>query len=565
MSARLQLSALLCCILLPVTSLPAQIGSRCGVEAADSSVIDFSHPKYFTNVTEVTSGGERIPVFVAMSKDVAAPRRATRAVDRTSLLEVTFDRKWILEHAVEGDIRINGRLNDKPIEIPGYSLVGQQERTGSVRLRSATDLFALLCNLGRGTTSMGESLAHVEQEIRDAENHALKQSDALEEVITSIRRHESSLASVEQRLSLNAGDSTLAHHADSLRALVAEERRDEEYLTSVVGAYSGHVLPDLSSSLDRLKLALVHVSDPENRAFISIVGRRTGRNGSDITATATQLRTVWIDSLARLIRSPDKGSTGYLTEAREAVETVRGSLRELDNVARDYFLAMSAQKVRGEPALLRDLKDTEVLLTRVGAEPRHRMVLSVSTGHDTTRLTRDLNLDMRVARLGWTYDVVDSFQFLRRLSASYERSPANVSRAEATLQPGRDTVIEVPVGVNYDLTPGASLIWTHYDRGRLHWLQPSFGLNISFPKFQTKTYTLSRPAGEAGQPVSRKEETTGNSFDLAVGGLVAVFDGAVGVTVGRNLMVQDKPWYWGLNLSFLRLAKNAAKIFPSST
>jgi hypothetical protein len=217
-----------------------------------------------------------------------------------------------------------------------------------------------------------------------------------------------------------------------------------------------------------------------------------------------------------------------------------------------------------DPAMLGGLKDTEVLLSSIDVKPGDRLTLSFTNALAQDGQNRRLDLPVRVSRFGWVREVNDSFLFLRRRGANYKRTPDRVTEVLGSIKSGEEVEIDIPVGVNYQLTPGASLTWSYNDRSyrRLwRWLRPSVGLQVALPRFETRTYTVSFPTGTATPSI--KEETRGNAFDIALGGLVTLFDNSVGVSVGRDMMVREKPHYFAFSVSFVSLAKRAAQLLPS--
>ncbi len=123
-----------------------------------------------------------------------------------------------------------------------------------------------------------------------------------------------------------------------------------------------------------------------------------------------------------------------------------------------------------------------------------------------------------VKKVGWHMDPVESFLLINRLKTeqldiNYPLSPSN-----------------------YKPTAGASLLWTYHNdyrsngfpKGTAKWLEPSLGLNVSFPDFNSK-----------------------KDFEIGVGPIVGLFNNQIFFTGGYNLSVEGlSPWYIGMGFSF---------------
>ncbi len=541
----------------------------CGPESLSVGTTDQLHPANFVNVHEITVQGDRRRVHLAALGNVQGnpdfgPHSQVH-VDRNSTLEITFARHWMMDQAdFRGNIHVTGLLNGEPLPIPGYSEVGQQADTGVVNLESMRAILGSFCTLGSMEASLSRELARVDSQLEHtAEVITVEQRQQLNRV-RSLRQEIADLEDLRV-------DTDSAELAELDRVLGRRRRelerasRDPEYL-SYLRTFAPQALPGVRVALEHGQPTFESLSATRNRRALNVVARRLRRDPEVLAASAARLA-MQVDSLAKLATLSAASSPESVERAEQLVEMLQLDLYEITAASRAYMHYLAQADLTRDPALLDQLKDSRVLLARHEVKPGDRVILTVLNrveGQESSH--RELDLDIRVDRFGWNSDVTDSFVFLRRWGGEYDRIPASVLAVERSFAAGsteQDTTLRISQGVNFELVPGVAYTWSHHSRGAWTWLYPSLGLNVSFPKFQTKTYRISRPAG-ADTEVSRTEETESNSFDLALGGSVSVFNGAIGLTVGRVMTVEDDPWYYGVNLSFLSLAKNAAKLFPGT-
>jgi hypothetical protein len=557
--------------LLAAAPVPASAQPIDPCRAADVSISDTDrlHPFNYVNLVEVTRRGERFPIHLSDPDSVEKyswfrPHSFVE-VDRNSTLELSFSRRWIASQPdFQGKIHLTGTLNGEPLPIPGYSEVGERPDTGTVDLESTRAVITSFCTIHNSTETLQASITDVGMEIARTDSLATMQQRTQFIRVTNLERD---VANLEDELA-NADSADAEELNEDLRKLRRElerERADKNYVEYLALFTSGSLVR-VRTSLEQIAPVFETLTSKRNAAAVDLVARRVGRDPRMLTAAASRL-TTQLDSVRSLGVLSSSSDPAARRRASELVIRLANDLKELTAVASEYLGYLQEADLNRDPALLEELKDSRILLRRHDAKRGDRIIITVlNRMADEDQAHRELDLDIRVDRFGWDSDVTDSFIFMRRLNADYESVPPSVTAVERSFAAGtaaRDTTIKSEVGVNFELIPGASYTWSHRSRRGFTWLQPSFGVNVSFPKFQTKTYHITRPEGEDAT-VSRVEETTNNSFDLAIGGIVSVFDGTLGVTVGRAATVQRAPWYWGVSLSFLKLAKNAANVLPGS-
>lgn len=144
---------------------------------APARAVDFLHPRYFVNIYEVTRSGDSITLFrsdemtaVTVGEDsVVLPGRPDELdesrvhyeVDKRSKIVIEFDRARILKFAryLEAQINILGQLKGPDgvsnVEIPGYSMVGEERRTATARFQSGAVLRGVLGPLAESWNDIG--------------------------------------------------------------------------------------------------------------------------------------------------------------------------------------------------------------------------------------------------------------------------------------------------------------------------------------------------------------------------------------------------------------------------
>lgn len=214
------------------------------------------------------------------------------------------------------------------------------------------------------------------------------------------------------------------------------------------------------------------------------------------------------------------------------------------------------------------LRDTEVLLPVIGAKDGDVLLIEIANQSSLDGVPRKYQARFLVKRFGLERQVRDSFLFLRR------QHVADLPAAET------DSAASRPAPVNFEPCAGMSLLWTYHPRplypqiagaanpkcyslvgnrlGRL--LEPGFGVNVSFPRFNSRVVDVTLdPAAEGGTKTVIEYENGGNKVDVAAGLVLTLFDDAIFFTYGWNLSVEEKREYVGVGFSFLDFAQRMNK------
>lgn len=535
---------------------------------------DYLHPQYFVHVVEITGeSNQRWPVYVARAsaqgKDSVGP--AFIEVDRNSVIRISFAREELLDVPnFRASLQIAASSAGQPLEVPGYAVVGKESPQNRVDIDGGGNLVRWTCAIERDLAEGGAFASAVEAHVRAIQHYRSE----LQRVRSLRQRADADL--LQRRVTLNSlrqqpllDSAGIAQREDEIRS--AERQVDS--LSAHIATLQDPVVPVFQPTATqrlawlRLNSRLTQLSSSAESTTRDGLARVTSFSAPAISQIAGSIANVRLDTLAVVLADPQRVTESTLTGILRDAGIVTAQLAQLQSLTREYHLRREALPQANDPLMLERLMDTEINLASHDLSSGDRITLTFTnalepnSGHN-----REMELLLRVRRFGWVSDVNDSFLFLRRQHANYDRTPSVVTKAAQSIPEGGELEVEVPAGVNYTLTPGASLTWTYFSRNRnsfWSWLRLGLGMQVSFPKFETVTYTISRAVGAPVEQVTITQESRSNSFDIAVGPLVTLFDNAVGFSTGRNLMAHDAPYYIGFSVSFVSLAKRAAQLLPS--
>ena len=225
------------------------------------------------------------------------------------------------------------------------------------------------------------------------------------------------------------------------------------------------------------------------------------------------------------------------------------------NTIRDEFALHAGQEI------FKRLVYATIDLSKANIKDGDELLISVvwinsdgnvkSSTNDKTNAVHLATAKFVIQKVGWQVDFPESFLLIHRMDED------NL-RADYPLSPS-----------NFKPTAGASMLWTYYNphrtaarikrnywlvakknRGQLkeygfvkflHWLEPSFGVNVSFNDFRTD-----------------------RDIEFGAGPIIGFFRNQIFATVGYNLSVNgESPFYTGIGFSFSkvydRIKENAAK------
>ena len=541
----------------------------------DAHSEDVYHPASFIEVSEVTRDRD-VRELVRRELGVASQHE----VDRRSMIAISFDRAWIARHPeFEAKIEITGSRNGTNIEVPAYSMVGEEQKVAVAGIRAGEEVISLLCELN----AQGSLVPDVARQIDDWQtaitgyrtsvDQAAQQRRQTQQVLDAIGDDLRTLRADSQTASRSLANATaqdsvgLRLRADSINTLIRDLVRLQGSIQGETGAeaiakFSARILPGLLSELRLLSTALAPLADTANLALLTSIGSRVGRQATVLQQVAQNIRGPWLRELERsdsTALTPDG-----ITLKMEAAHNIVSGLEELRKAGQQYLALMEADARVLSQDLAQSLKDTQLLLAENNAEAGDRFVIRfVNMGADPTMM-REYELDLRVDEFGLVRRVSDSFMFFARHGVNADTARLGQARTRVATT-GRTEVVELPVDVTYEPAAGVTLGWTYNARRKSRgyapfgWLRPGLGLNVSFPKFQTKAVTISRPDPDNPAALDENTEIESNNLDLGVGLVLTLFDNSVFVSAGRNLSADHAQWYHAVGFSFVNLAQKVVQ------
>ena len=511
--------------------------------------IDLFHPKHFVDVTEVARNNKRFRIFESCEerqrsrgipgqgglKDETLAEFVSPSVDRRSRISITFDRKWIRANAGQFDAEVlisahvkgTGDAEIRPIEVHGYSQIGEEYERATARIRSTKELAALLGEVSRRANDFYDLVYQLDLE--DEEKTRFRSStDALTDDGIARRivpRLVDRLLASRSVWTVPLTRFTSPEDRQLIEALADVKRRDADVLQALAR--------DVLRAFDSIEALSV-----------------TGFDGDEeLEEARLHLLTIQqdIDELGQLAFSSLEGSGELQTSSKSPEEVFAERTTE-------YFLGF--------------LKDTDIFVPTTGAKSGDDIVVRISNGNGTPELHRDFVLSIKVEDFGFAREITDSFFFLKRSGVDESDDVvADDSMAESDGMGdgsmGMDMTgsMESPRDVNYEPAPGVTLAWTYRPRrqhGRfMQTLAPGFGVNVSFPRFGSRvtSFDFGDPSADPPTVTRATVEESSDEIEVASGLVLTLFDNALQFTYGWNLNVDEKREYFGVGFSFVELIR----------
>ena len=560
-----------------------QCDSRATTESGD---FDLYHPRNFIRIFELTQHGDS--VWILNDTLVNGARRIHDAVnaqvDINSRLVIGFARSWLAGNSecAEADIVITGEVTGsggkRNIEIPGYSVVGEATKTASARMESIAEMLALLNEFRQNSDRLRQTLvgllnnaerdAELPKELEDSLAVARSDSgtaarayfDAYQRVYVDTT---SVVAEMTQRRSAAAAALV---KVEAARSLVNRLLGDQTYRKQVWPLYVNNARTEILEQKNILAIPLALFSDSARATLLGALARALRREPAVLRSKAQNISPHWLadlDTSEALVRkdASQGRNLDLLSRDAQTIDRIQNALVDLAAVGDTS--TETSQRIA--TIVTRNLKDTDVLVSQTGAQNGDEILLTISNGIDRPTLNRTLKVRIRVAQFGLVSHVVDSFLLVQRLGVSATANAQAVQGAQQTaMAGGTGSSVSTPLPVNFTPAAGATLGWTYFQRRNeggwdrlVRWIQPGFGINVSFPQFGSKITTFTPSTVNA--PPTATVTVSSNNIDIAAGLVGSFFNGAVIVTYGNNLTTNSPRGYWGLGFSFVKLVKGVTQ------
>lgn len=308
------------------------------------------------------------------------------------------------------------------------------------------------------------------------------------------------------------------------------------------------------------------MSSPENADVMRVIAQQTQRDYDLLStiATATAERIAAISTVPLRADASDSDITARFNALRE----VEIGLREIQ---------VFANNAAGVPvrslnlSQLQNVKDVDLLLRSTPANRGDDVLLRIYNFRNEPARVRSVDVRVGVREFGWVRNVTDSYMFFHREGLGHDYRVRIARDSVIADSIARTTGVAAQysyaLSMNFDPALGVTLGWTYYQRQEhrwfslpLRWLQPGFGINVSFPRFATRTVTVSRANPEqTNSTLTRKPAETRPQIGLSTGGVLSFFDGGIQGSYGYSLASGRKRAYWALGFSFFEVAKRIAQ------
>ncbi len=556
--------------------------------------LDQKHPERFVTITEETSAHHAYCLYLpdGNTRDLCkldhSANNPAAEVDRRSRIHIYFDRQRLLnDRFANSDITVRAVLSkpdgsQPPVEVPGYSVVGEQARVAPVRLRLGREVLTGIAELSIHVVtpmkarldSIARLTAVYQANIPPAEAPALRMLQARVGVLTDSSRRLAAMIEDSLRSYSQLGDALMALGASTdtsqgLKAIrgVTQAMADQLHEVSRLREIAVRAADSLAKAVE---MAQTEKARAETRRVIALAWRRTVLDArpllehelTDITsdtvvfnavvrrqfrdpgALQVRVRAILEDYLVELDATAGEDDNAVATIELD-VQRIVANLEDLRSIA-TVLIGPGRTEFENDvvQTLLSQLKDTDILVPEIGAEPGDILKIIVSSGAGPQELPRELQVRLIVREFGLVHHISDSFLFLNRGRSV----PGYVAGTTDT----------VAAAYNYIPTAGVTFGWTLEHRRNwggnffstlVRWFHPGLGFNVSFPRFSNQ---VRQPATGGAGAVLTTDDGSSDRFDLAVGGVATLFNGALQFTYGRDLTADRDRSYWGIGFSFIR-------------
>jgi hypothetical protein len=548
------------------------------------SLVDRQHPRNFVEVLELSPRGDSRVVLTARSVGGARVvcERANPQVDRNSKVVVRIDRQFLHAAEFEGNFSITGRLEgqgtSRAIEVPGYSVIGQEAQVAPVGVAAASTIEGMLGELERHWPDIDTRLSALRSRADSAGQVRARRLIERGDSIRQLRSKESLLSARIDTAMRQLTTKTTATDSQTTSSSIGSLRDSVQVTHERVTALQRDLVGDSISqqlaarpafvreALGVLRanravlLVLNEFAREENLPLIRAVARSRNRMPSVLRSLASSADTTWRLLLnARVTaETPDAELTRYdemITELRAAMRDVTSS---------DIHSGGNRLDIR--PILLGAVKDAEINLRSTGAQVGDVLVLVFTDSVGVPPSNRSVEIRMQVRDFGLIQRVSDAVLLM---NLPGERGEARViaDAQSLALSTSKGSALELPVPTRGSPTAGVSFGWVFSPRrdddysplpypvrATSSWLEPGFGFNAAVASVPMKRIVIA-----SGQPPT--EEAVGNQVGYTLGASVSIFGGALVWSSGWTLNSARARRYTALGISFLSATEKARELF----
>jgi hypothetical protein len=569
-------------------------GAKPTITDTTDRAIDAQHPKYFVEISEVSSRGHKRLIHTSIPSRVGQERivcqRVNAPVDIDGKIQVHINQSFLRLYHFGGKFaitaRVDGANGSRPVEVPGYSVIGKESNTSPVTVADFSGLMAAMREIRKEqkNVEVGLTAAHVKTASRDT---ALQDSvrvhaahvDTLQMRLqadsASMQNVAVAAASLLDSLRRGTPDSTGSFKAAQVRVdnvqreatmHLAELQKAKAILRNdsllLVAGTLPEYLREVRSVLaarQHTRLALKVVTDPQNAALIRTYARGREKLPQLIVGVARTTDSLWHAILAEPF---DSVSLPDAKKWSTAVASFEASFAELsDDQGSD-----SEDEVTNV-LVIDAMRDAEITVRQTGAEVGDVLVLTMSDTVGDPGASRTLEVRLPIREFGFVRRITDAVLFMN-VPALREGAELTDAQSEAD-RSGVGSSRTFPLNLRGAPSAGVTLAWTYLPRldddyaslryglrSIFNWLRPGVGFNASVISVAHKTITitpLAAPTEEAKDP----------DLGYTVGIITSAFDNAMQWSVGRTLNGDKARTYTALGLSFLAATDKAKDLFKA--
>ena len=547
----------------------------------NSAYADPLHPRNYTKVIELEYGiGNNEYKIIYESTDSNIVEVVNAEVDYRSKIIIQFNKKVIknLSEKYDGEITITGHVGTRPLEIPGYSVIGEEKRTVSAFIRSGSKVLASIDKVLQeydyllGYSTVLDYPIPNEEQIKeylellgtekyqtsikpksdDLHIQTLKLDDEIIKLDDEIWELSFSKNSVDKKKkdSIEAKINIISDEIDKIFNEIYTYY-DELSETARYIYEMDRLRKNILISYSSMKFDLKYISDSSNKNILEQICRLAEpEQHPDII---NKIIYTLVDSLYSKLEKDSLQGIDLRGKSPHQVIKKFDDLTNIFNSIYDkldrFYSFNSVDDFMLRERLMSEIKSTEILLEKENVRVGDNILIFVQAKTRKNDLPRTLTISLYVKEFGLVNKISDSFFLVKPLHPS---EPDSSKVGESFI----DTEQFTP-------SAGVSYFWTYYNRDADSWysdffrfLNPGFGLNVSFPTYQPKIVRYDTTVVNGKRQLIIEE--TENSFNVAFGLVVSLFDNALQFTYGLNLTAGNT-WaersYFGIGFSFINLGR----------
>jgi hypothetical protein len=556
--------------------------------------IDAQHPKYFVEVSEVSSRGRGRVIHTSVPSAIGPERlvcqRINAPVDIESKIVLRVNKTFLELNRFEGKFaitaRVDGASGSRPVEVPGYSVIGKASEGDPVRVADLTGMTAAMREIRKEQALIARDLAAAFTRANRATPAAKEAARTHADDVFGLRarlRADSLLlrASLERvraatdsvRRGLLDTTSTIARAGASVEEARTQWRQRQDSLARaeatlhndsvslIQGAVRDYLVQArrVFSERRHALTAIDAIAAPENAPLVRMYARAQGRLPELVVRVAQSSDSLWRDLVAQ----------DFTTVADSLLQSWNGTVGDLN--AALHELGETNDPLQDERVLgtlsINAMRDAEITIRQTGAQVGDILVITVSDTVGDPGANRTLELRLPIREFGFVRRVSDAV-LLMNVPGLNEAPEIDAAQLQAD-NAGQGSTLSFPLNLRGAPSAGVTLGWTYLPRLDddyakvlypvrviFNWLRPGVGMNASVVSIAHKIMTIT-PHERVNE--AAKEPEVAYTFGM----VTSVFDNALQWSLGRTLTGDRARTYTAIGISFLAATDKAKDLFKA--